>query len=153
MDENLPQYNVKTMREHLTVALIPATLGATVLGIVSTIALTLASLGLYGMLAYAVEQRTYEIGVRRALGAENLDVIALVVRQAMTLVFIGLVTGIVLSLLGARVIVSLLYGVQATDPFALGLACLVLAVVSLLACYVPAYRATRIQAVKALRYE
>ncbi len=153
MDESLPQYNVKTMREHLTVALAPTTLGATLLGIISIIALTLASVGLYGTMAYAVARRTYEIGIRRALGAQNRDVIWLVVRQAMVLVFIGLASGILLSLGATWVLRSLLYGVQPADPVAVGLASLVLLVVSSIACYIPARQATEIEAVSALHQE
>jgi putative ABC transport system permease protein len=153
MEPTAPLYDVKTMAEHVAVALAPATGGATVFGIVALIGLALTSLGLYGTISQTVSRRTYEIGVRRALGADNRDVVWLVVRAAMSVVLIGLVVGVVSGLIGARLLRALLYGVDTADPLVFGLASVVLVLVCLVAAWVPAYRATRISAATALRYE
>jgi ABC-type antimicrobial peptide transport system permease subunit len=153
MDNTVPLFNVTTMSEHVDVALAPARSGATVLNVVGLVALVLASLGLYGTMAHTVSRRTYEIGVRRALGAEDRDVIWLVVRQAMLLVLLGLAGGVSLSFAGSRLLGSLLYGVKASDPLVFGLAPVVLVVVCVIASSVPSYRAIGIDASKALRHE
>ena len=152
-DGTVPLFNVTTMAEHVSVALTPATSGATVLGVVGLVALMLTSLGLYGTVAQTVSRRTYEIGVRRALGAQNRDVVWLVARQAMVLVVLGLTGGVVLGLAGSRLLRSLLYGVEATDPLVFGLAPVMLVLVCLVASCVPISRALRIEPGTALRYE
>src|SRR5262249_53668194 len=121
--------------------------------VMGIVALTLMALGLYGTLAYTVSRRTFEIGVRRALGAQNGDIVGLVVRQAMPLVLVGLASGIIFGLVGSHLLRSLLYGVEAVDPSVFGLAPVVLVVVSILATWAPTYRAVRIDASRALRYE
>lgn len=153
LDSTVPLYNVTTMSEHVDVALAPARSGATVLNVVGLVALVLTSLGLYGTIAHTVSRRTYEIGVRRALGAQDRDVIWLVVRQAMLLVLLGLAGGVSLSLAGSRLLSSLLYGVKASDPLVFGLAPVVLVVVCIVASSVPSYWAIRIDASRALRHE
>jgi predicted permease len=153
MDDTLPLYNVTTMSEHVDFALFPAKAGAAVLNIVGMVSLTLMALGLYGTLAYTVGRRTFEIGVRRALGAQDSQVVALVVRQTMLLVVSGSAVGILFGLAGSRLLVSMLYSVGYADPLVFGLAPIILLVVSVIATYVPAYRAVRIDAATALRYE
>jgi predicted permease len=152
-DPATPLYDVTTMSDHVAVALAPATGGAAVFAIVGVIGLVLTALGLYGTIAQTVSRRTYEIGVRRALGAENGHVAWLVVRAAAGLVLIGLTMGVVLGLIGSRLLRALLFGVETADPLVFGLTPIVLVVVCVVAAAVPTYRAVRINAATALRYE
>ncbi|MCI0392625.1 MAG: ABC transporter permease [Acidobacteria bacterium] len=117
------------------------------------LALLLASVGLYGVLSYAVAQRTQEIGIRRALGATDRNVLWLVLRQSLTVVLIGIALGLPLAILCTRLISSFLYGLSPTDPAAIALATLLLIIIALLACYLPARRATKIDPMIALRCE
>ncbi|MBI2834610.1 MAG: ABC transporter permease [Acidobacteria bacterium] len=153
MDETLPLYNVRTMQEHLAIAMVPVGASAALLGFFGALALLLASVGLYGMLAFAVTQRTHEIGIRRALGAANFDVIGLVTGQAMSPVLFGVLAGMALALLTSPVLRSLLYGIGPTDPIAYGTAATVLLFTAGVACWVPASRAIRIEPAAALRQE
>ena len=123
------------------------------LGIFAGVAVALAAAGIYGVMSYSVSQRTQEIGVRRALGAEAGDLRSMVVRQGLKLVVVGLAIGLVTAVAFTRVLGNLLWGVTATDPVTIGGVVLILATVALLACYLPAWRATRIDPVRALRYE
>jgi len=151
MDNTVPLYNVSTMSEHVNFALLPAKGGAIALNFVGMVALTLMALGLYGTIAHMVSRRRFEIGLRRALGAQDGDVIVLVVTQAMRLVLAGVVVGISFGLAGSRLLGSLLYSVESADPVVFGLAPVVLALVSVLATWVPAYQAVRIDPARALR--
>mgnify|MGYP001562207052 CR=1 FL=1 len=153
MDVTVPLYNVTTMSAHVDTALVPATSGATALSIIGLVALILTLLGLYGTMAQTVSRRTNEIGVRRALGARDRDIVWLVVRQAMVLVLLGLAGGAVLGVVGSRLLSSLLYGVVATDPLVFGVVPVVLLLVCVVASWVPTARAVRIEAAQALRYE
>jgi ABC-type antimicrobial peptide transport system permease subunit len=120
-------------------------------GAFSMIALFLSALGLYSVLAYAVTQRTGEIGIRMALGADRGDVIRLIVSQGMRLVVIGLVIGLGAAAAGGRALASLLYDVKPLDPFVFGGVTVLFAAVAALACLVPSWRASRIEALVALR--
>jgi len=153
LDQSLPLFEVKTMRQHLGVALLPARLAGSVLGIFGLVALILAATGIYGVMAYSVSQRTREIGIRMALGARSSDVLSMVVRQGMKLVAIGGAIGLTAALALTRMMTSLLYGVSPTDPLTLGAISLLLILVALLACYLPGLRATRVDPMIALRYE
>ena len=123
------------------------------LGVFATIALLLSAVGIYGVMSYSVAQRSHELGVRMALGARSSDVLALVVKQGMTLALAGLGIGLVAAFGLTRIMASLLYGVSATDPLTFSIIALLLGSVALLACYLPARRATRVDPMVALRYE
>jgi ABC-type antimicrobial peptide transport system permease subunit len=125
----------------------------TLLGAFAALALLLASVGLYGVLAYAVTQRSREIGLRMALGASYFSVTALVVRQGLTLTCIGLAIGIVASLAAARALKTALYGVSATDPATLGAVAAILTIVALVASLIPARRASHVDPIVVLREE
>jgi putative ABC transport system permease protein len=125
----------------------------TLLGVFAGIALLLAIVGIYGAVAYTVEQRTGEIGVRMALGAQATDVLGLVLRQGMTPVVLGLIIGLTATFGIGRLLTAQLYQISPHDPVLLGLATFVLAVAALLACFIPARRATLVDPIQALRTE
>ena len=153
IDKNLAFTNAQTVQQLLGQGLWPARMGAALLGLFGALALILASIGIYGVLAYSVAQRTSEIGLRMALGAQPRQVLALVLRQGMLLALIGAAAGILVALPVARMAGGLLYGVSATDPLTYAGITLLLMGVALLACYVPAWRATRIDPLVALRVD
>jgi macrolide transport system ATP-binding/permease protein len=153
LDPNLPIYDVKTISEHLGLTLLPLRAGAWVAGSFALLALLLAGLGIYGVMAYTISQRTREIGLRMALGAESRDVMRLVVRQGMWLALIGLAIGLAGALVLTRLMSSVLYGVSATDFVTFAGVTLLLGSVVLIACYLPARRAARVDPIVALRCE
>ena len=153
IDKNLAFTNAQTVQQILGQGLWAARMGAALLGLFGALALILASIGIYGVLSYSVAQRTSEIGLRMALGAQPRQVLGLVLKQGMLLAMIGAAVGIVVALPVACMAAGLLYGVSATDPLTyLGITVLLMAV-ALLACYLPARRATRIDPLIALRVE
>jgi len=153
LDPNLPVFDVKTFSEHMRLSLFPAKVAATVLGVFGLVALLLSAIGIYGITSYAVAQRTREIGIRMALGAQLKDVLRLVLSQGVKLTIMGVAGGLLGAYLATRAIASVLYGVSATDPLTFILVSLMLVAVALLACYVPARKATKVDPLKALRYE
>ena len=153
IDKNLAFTNAQTVQQILGQGLWAARMGAALLGLFGALALILASIGIYGVLAYSVAQRTSEIGLRMALGAQPRQVLGLVLRQGMLLAVIGAAVGIIVALPAARMAGNLLYGVSATDPLTYVGITLLLMAVALLACYLPARRATRIDPLIALRVE
>ena len=128
-------------------------LQAALLGVFATVALLLAGIGMYGVISYSVAQRTQEIGIRAALGATEARLLQLVLNRASVLTVLGLVMGILGSLGLTRLMASLLYGVGARDPATMLLVGTLLALVAVIACYVPARRATKIDPLLAVRYE
>jgi len=153
LDPNLPLFDVKTLTEHLRLALFPARVAAMVLGVFGFVALLLSAIGIYGITSYAVAQRTHEIGIRMALGAQVGDVLKLVLTHGLKLTMIGAAIGLVVAYLATRAITSVLYGVSATDPLTFGLVSVLLIGVALVACYVPARRAMKVDPLVALRSE
>ena len=151
LDPGLPVEDIRTGTKVIDQALWWATIGVGLLGVFGLLALGLASVGLYGIMAYSVSQRRREIGVRMALGAGERNVALLILRQGMALVFAGATLGVVLAFLVGRALSGFLYGVSGADPLSVGGASLVLLVVALLACYLPARTATRVDPLVALR--
>ncbi|HWS54234.1 MAG TPA: ABC transporter permease [Pyrinomonadaceae bacterium] len=153
VDPQVPVTKVRTMGDVMAASVARQRLNMTLLAIFAGVALALASVGIYGVVSYTVAQRTHEIGVRVALGARRWDVLRMVLRQGLAFALAGAAIGLVLALLLTRVLSSLLYGVTATDPAVYAAVALLLVAVSLLACYVPARRATKVDPMEALRYE
>jgi len=153
VDKNQPVYDVKTMDERVAVTLETRRFAVVLLGIFGGLALLLAAIGLYGVLAFAVTQRTREIGIHMALGAQARDVLGMVLKQGMSLVLFGVVLGVAGAYALTRLMQSLLFEVSATDPTTFALVPLLLAIVGFVACYIPARRATKVDPLVALRYE
>jgi putative ABC transport system permease protein len=146
-------YDVKTMDERVALTLETRRFAVVLLGIFGALALLLAAIGLYGVLAFTVSQRTREIGIHMALGARARDVLVMVMKQGMSLVLVGIVLGVAGAYAVTRTIRSLLFEVGTTDPLTFVAVLVLLAVVGFVASYVPARRATKVDPLEALRYE
>jgi putative ABC transport system permease protein len=153
IDKDQPVYGVYTMNEVRAISVTLYTFGFAMMGIFATVALVLASIGIYGVMAFAVTQRTQEIGIRMALGAQALDVLKLVVANGMSLAVIGVIAGLAGSFGITRLMASLLFNVSPTDLLTFALVTAGLLLVALVACYIPARRATKVDPLVALRYE
>jgi predicted permease len=153
LDPHLPLYNVKTLEGEIDESLAQDTLVTWLSGSFAVLATLLTALGLYGVLTFSVVRRTREIGIRVALGAQRRDVFKLIMIRGMILTAVGIVLGVGGSLALGKVLESLLFGVKATNAFTLIVVSLGLVVVALVACYVPAHRATKVNPLEALRYE
>jgi putative ABC transport system permease protein len=153
LDPDQPVTSVKTLDQLLSSTLSEAKFSLLLFGLFAALALVLAAIGIYGVMATTVTQRAHEIGLRMALGAQKRDVLRLIIGQGMMMVLIGLAAGLAAALALTRLMSSLLFGVSPTDPVTLALITLLLAVVALLACYLPARRATKVDPLVALRYE
>lgn len=151
LDDKLPLTDLRTMNAALGFALLPARMAAGVVSVFALLALLLAAVGLYGVIAYSVSQSTRDIGIRMALGAQAGDVLKLVVRGGMILTSIGLAIGLGVGLILTRLMKGLLYGISPLDPLSYIAAIMILAVVALLAVFLPARRATRVDPLAALR--
>ena len=153
VDSQLPVTRVETMGEMAAESFAGRRFNMSLLTLFAGLALVLAAIGIYGVMSYAVTQRTQEIGIRMALGARTSDVLRLVLRNGMTLVLIGIALGLLGAFALTRLMVTLLFGVTPTDTFTIGLVSVVLVVVAFLACFIPARRATKVDPLVALRYE
>src|SRR5215204_4650440 len=153
LDHDLPLYGAKSMEEYLSSSVAAPRFSTTLLAIFAAVALVLTVVGLYGVMSYSVAQRTNEIGIRLALGAQSRDVLLMIVKQGGMLILLGLVIGLAGAFALTRLITSLLFGVTAKDPFTFAEVAVLLAIVALLACYVPALRATKVDPMDALRCE
>ncbi len=153
LDANMPLGNIRTLERHLGSSLLPARIAGMALGIFGLLGLLLASIGMYGVMAYSVSQRTREIGIRMAIGATATDVVRLIMRQGLTLVAIGTVIGLVAAIGASRALASVLYGSNANDPATFALVPLVLIGVAALATFVPARRAAMVDPAVTLRAE
>ena len=151
LDSDMPLYDVRTMEDHMGLALLPARLGGSVLGLFGVLGLILAAVGIYGVMAYSVAQRTHEIGIRVALGADRARVLKLVLGEGMRLAAIGTALGLVGAAAAGRLVSGLLYNVSPLDPAAFIGVPLLLVGVAALAVYVPARRAARLDPIRALK--
>jgi putative ABC transport system permease protein len=153
LDPNLPVSNIKAVAQMIDERISPKRLMTYILAVFGLIALLLASVGIYGVMSYAVTQRTQEIGLRMALGAQALDVLKLVVTKGMTMALLGVAIGLAGAYALTRVLANLLFKVAPTDLVTFAAVSMCLILVALLACYIPARRATKVDPLVALRYE
>jgi predicted permease len=153
LDPDLPVIDMRTQEEQIDSSLNTERLFAELSGLFGALGLALACVGLYGIMAYSVSRRTGEIGIRIALGAKRAGILWLVIKQSLSLVLVGLAAGCLLALATGRLLTGLLYGVAPTNPVTLGASMLLLFLVALLAAWIPARRATKVDPMVALRYE
>ncbi|HEV2836365.1 MAG TPA: ABC transporter permease, partial [Pyrinomonadaceae bacterium] len=154
LDSTLAVNEIEPMTAQIATTLAATRLASTLISIFGVVALLLATIGLYGVMVWMVSRRTREVGIRMALGAQSGDVLKLMLKQGLVLITTGVVVGLMTALIATRLIdTQQLYGVRATDPFTFAAIALLLTAVSLLACYLPARRATKVDPLVALRYE
>jgi ABC-type antimicrobial peptide transport system permease subunit len=153
LEPNVLTYDVKTMTQWLSGSLARRRFAMLALGLFAGVAMLLAAVGIYGVMSYTMAQRTREIGVRVALGAQRRDVLSLVIRQAVNLGLIGTAIGLVGCLAVTRLVASLLYRISPSDPWTLAGASMLLVIVTILASWLPAQRAAKIDPIEALRHE
>jgi putative ABC transport system permease protein len=153
IDPDQPIYNPRTMGEIRAESVAPERLNLTLLAIFAGIALVLAIVGIYGVMSYSVTQRTHEIGIRMAIGAQPRDVFTMILGQGMKLALIGIGLGLVGAFALTRLMASMLFGVEPTDATTFSAIAVLLTVVALLACYLPGRRATKVEPTVSLRYE
>jgi predicted permease len=151
IDPNMPLASARSLDERLSIPLLPARVAAMALASFGALALVLAAVGLYGIMSYSVSSRTHEIGIRVALGAKPRDVMRLILGEGGRLIAVGIVAGVVLALIGTRLLKALLFGVSAADPATYLAVVVVLAAVALVACWIPARRALKADPLEALR--
>ena len=153
IDPEQPVYAIQTMEEAVALSSFQQRISAMLLGMFAAVALVLAAVGIYGVMSYSVSARTQEIGVRMAIGAERTDVLRLVLMQVARLAVIGLIAGVGLLLVAGKALSQLLYGVKPADPLTIGAVALTLGAVAFIAAWAPAWRASRVDPIVALRYE
>jgi predicted permease len=153
VDRNVPVYNLRTIESKIDASLLNERIVAGLSALFGALATLLAVIGLYGVMAYTVEQRTREIGIRVALGARRSNVVWLVMKEVITVVGAGFAIGLPAAWLSSKLVASLLYGIRPNDPLSIAVPVIALALVALLAGYVPAFRASRVEPLRALHYE
>lgn len=153
VDKDLPLIDVRTQTQQIDATLLGQRLFALLTSAFGVLALILACIGIYGIMAYTVTRRTNEIGIRMALGAPRARVLRMVLREASVLTIIGVVIGVAVSLMLARLVSTMLYGLKPSDPITLGSAAFILLSIALLAGWLPARRASRVDPMDALRHE
>jgi len=153
IDPDQPIYNIRSMDEIRAESVAPERLNLTLLSLFAGIALVLAIVGIYGVMSYTVTQRTHEIGIRMAIGAQPRDVFRMIMGQGMMLALLGVVFGLVGAFGLTRLMTTMLFGVEPTDPATFASIAILLTGVALVACYVPGRRATKVDPVVSLRYE
>jgi putative ABC transport system permease protein len=153
LDRQIPVSDVLSMEGLMAVSLAQERFNMLLLGLFAALALTLAAVGIYGLMDYSVNQRTHEIGLRIALGARARDILQLVVADGAKLAFLGIAVGIIAAFALTRMMATLLFDVKPTDPATFAIVALLLALVGLVASYIPARRATRVDPMVALRYD
>jgi predicted permease len=153
LDPNMAVFNMETMQEHVDKSLILPRISALLFGIFGAVGLTLAAIGLYGVMNYSVRRRTREIGIRMALGAKPTAVLGMVLRQGLTLTGIGLAVGVLIALVLGRFTASVLYGTSGTDLLTFAIVSTVLLAAATVAILIPAFRASHVEPTTALRYE
>ena len=153
LDKDLPVARVRTMNELLSESVAQPRLRTTLLGIFAGVALLLSAVGIYGVMSYSVTQRTHELGIRMALGASSGDILKMVVGQGFKLSLVGAVLGLIGAYAATRLLSSLLFNVSTTDTMIFVVIPVLLTVIALLASYIPARRATKVDPIIALRYE
>jgi putative ABC transport system permease protein len=153
VDPELALYNIKPMDRVITESIIGIAYVAAMMAVLGVIALVLASVGVFGVMSYSVSERVHEIGVRMSFGAQTRDIVRMVLRSGMLLTIVGLAIGLPIAFVLARALSSVLFGVEAADPFSFLALPLLLAAVAALASYLPARRAARVDPLVALRYQ
>src|SRR5262245_29226572 len=153
LDRDIPVSLIKTLDQYLGVAVSQPKFNALLLGLFAGLALLLTAIGLYGVMSYSVIQRTQEIGIRLALGAQTGAVLRMLLRQGLRLTALGLALGLAAAYALTRYVQTLLFGVQPADPLTFAVIALLMSLVALLACYFPARRATKVDPIVALRCE
>ena len=153
VDKTIPIYNIATMSERIGAQTARNRFTSWLMGIFAAVALLLATVGVYGVMSYAVTRRAQEIGVRMTLGAERLQVLLLIVGQGLPLILAGILVGLAVSFGLTRLIATLLYGVTPTDAFTFASVTALLISIALFACWLPALRASRVDPLQALRHE
>jgi putative ABC transport system permease protein len=153
VNRTVPISDVQTMEQVVSTSVTQPRFNLFLIALFSVIALLLSAAGIYGVTSYGVSQRTHELGIRMALGAQVRDVLGMILKQGMGVIGIGLVLGLGAAFLLLRLMKSLLFGVTETDPLTFVVTTVVLTFVALIACYVPARRATKVDPLEALRYE
>ncbi len=153
VDPNIPVHSISSMNQIIARSVADRRFALELLGVFAAVALLLAAIGIYGVMAYSFSQRTHEVGIRIALGAQRLDILRMALAEGMQLIVIGLASGIVGAAIVTRLFRSMLFGVQPADPITYVSVAGILAVVALFACYIPAQRATRVDPLVALREE